>query len=90
MKTISDQELKDYLEALYNLLDFALTKCEAKWTDDLQNELLFRFEAMKQKSLLKIFMNMLFRLLTCYNCFLMFQEILRCYDFLKKQSLLQM
>jgi len=49
VKTISDQELKDYLEALYNLLDFALTKCEAKWTDDLQNELLFRFEAMKQK-----------------------------------------
>ena len=49
VKTISDQELKDYLEALYSLLDFALTRCEPKWTTDLQNELLFRFEAMKQR-----------------------------------------
>ncbi|SOC40525.1 GntR family transcriptional regulator [Ureibacillus acetophenoni] len=49
VKTISDQELKDYLEALYSQLDFALTRCEPKWTTDLQNELLFRFEAMKQR-----------------------------------------
>lgn len=49
VKIITDQELKDYLEALYHLLDIALTKCEFKWTSDLQNELLFRFEAMKQK-----------------------------------------
>lgn len=49
VKIISDQELKDYLEALYNLLDFALTQCEPKWTDDLQNELLLRFETMKQR-----------------------------------------
>ncbi|KUF36734.1 MULTISPECIES: GntR family transcriptional regulator [unclassified Lysinibacillus] len=49
VKTISDQELKDYLEALYYLLDSALTKCEPKWNADLQNELLLRFEAMKQR-----------------------------------------
>ncbi|WP_313893946.1 GntR family transcriptional regulator [Psychrobacillus sp.] len=49
VKTISDQELKDYLETLYALLDVALTKCEPKWTSDIQSELLLRFEEMKQK-----------------------------------------
>lgn len=49
VKTISDQELKDYLEALYSQLDFALSRCESKWTTDLQNELLLRFETMKQR-----------------------------------------
>jgi len=49
VKIISDQELKDYLETLYLLLDIALTKCEPKWTADFQNELLLRYEAMKQR-----------------------------------------
>lgn len=49
VKTISDQELSDYLEALYAILEFAFTKCETKWTAELQNELLLRFETMKQK-----------------------------------------
>ncbi|MBU5594299.1 GntR family transcriptional regulator [Amphibacillus sp. MSJ-3] len=49
VKTVSDQELSDYLEALYSILDFAFTKCETKWTSDLQDELLRRFETMKQK-----------------------------------------
>ncbi|GEL06219.1 GntR family transcriptional regulator [Rummeliibacillus stabekisii] len=49
VKTISDQELKDYLEALYSLLNFALTSCKPKWNSDLQNELMLRFESMKQK-----------------------------------------
>jgi len=49
VKIISDQELKDYLEALYYLLDFALTKCEPKWNADLHNELLLRLEAIELK-----------------------------------------
>lgn|SRR5699024_2619219 len=49
VKTISDQELADYLEALYAILEFAFTKCESKWSDDLQRELINRFEMMEQK-----------------------------------------
>lgn len=49
VKTISDQELADYLEALYAILEFAFTKCEPKWSDDLQRELINRFEIMEQK-----------------------------------------
>ena len=48
VKTISDQELRDYLETLNFLLDFALTKCETKWTSDAHDELLRRFEAVKE------------------------------------------
>lgn len=48
VKTISDQELRDYLETLNYLLSFALTKCETKWNSDAQDELLNRFEAMKE------------------------------------------
>lgn len=49
VKIITDQELKDYLEALYYLVEFALTKCEPKWTSDTQKELLLRFDAIEQR-----------------------------------------
>ncbi|WP_409369734.1 GntR family transcriptional regulator [Lysinibacillus sp. 38-6] len=49
VKIISDQELKDYLETLYYLLDLALKNCETKWTAAFQHELLLRFETMEQR-----------------------------------------
>lgn len=49
VKIITDQELKDYLEALYYLVEFALANCEPKWTIDTQKELLLRFEAIEQR-----------------------------------------
>ena len=90
MKIITDQELKDYLEALYHLLDIALTKCESKWTADLQNELLHHFEAMKQRKSAENIYEYVVSFAHLLQLFLMLQEILRCYDSLKKQYLLQM
>ncbi|WP_413376733.1 GntR family transcriptional regulator [Alkalihalobacillus sp. 1P02AB] len=56
VKTISDQELEDYLEALNHLLYFALKKCEQKWSATAHQELMRRFEILEQrKSEKKVF-----------------------------------